>query len=51
MIEHMWHWILVSGSLVALVITLGVAVLIVCCLSCARCPLKEKDDLFKRGEV
>ena len=51
MFEHVWHSIVVSGSLVALVITLGVAVLIICCLSCARCPLKEKDDLFKRREV
>jgi hypothetical protein len=51
MTQNWMHWILVSGSLVALVVTIGVAVLLVCCLSCARCPLKEKDELFKRREV
>lgn len=49
--ETVWHWIVTSGSLVAMVVTLGVAVLVACCLSCARCPLQEKDDLFKRREV
>jgi hypothetical protein len=51
MTQSWLHWILVSGSLVALVVTIGVAILLVCCLSCARCPLKEKDELFKRREV
>jgi hypothetical protein len=51
MSQNWLHWILVSGSLVALVVTIGVAILLVCCLSCSHCPLKEKDDLFKRGEV
>ncbi len=42
------HWIVSSGSLLALVVTLGVAVLLVCCLGCAKCPNREKDDLFTR---
>jgi hypothetical protein len=40
-----------SGSLPALVVTAGVAVLLVCCLGCAKCPCREKDDLFRRHEV
>jgi len=51
MTANLWHWIVTSGSLVALVVTVGVAFLVVCCLSCARCPLRDKDDLFKRREV
>ena len=50
-IDNLWHWIVTSGSLVALVVTSGVALLVVCCLSCAHCPCQEKDDLFKRREV
>jgi hypothetical protein len=49
--DNLWHWIVTSGSLVALVVTVGVALLVVCCLSCAKCPCQEKDDLFKRREV
>lgn len=45
------HWLLVSGSLVALVVTAGVAVLLVCCLGCAKCPGREKDDIFSRHEI
>ena len=45
------HWLMTSGSLLALIVTLGVAVLLVCCLGCAKCPCREKDDIFSRHEV
>jgi hypothetical protein len=40
-----------SGSLLALVVTAGVAVLLVSCLGCAKCGCREKDDIFTRHEV
>jgi hypothetical protein len=40
-----------SGSLLALVVTVGVAVLLACCLGCAKCPCREKDEIFRRREV
>jgi hypothetical protein len=40
-----------SGSLLALVVTAGVAVLLVCCLGCAKCPCRDKDEMFRRREV
>ncbi len=45
------HWLMASGSLLALVVTAGVAVLLVCCLGCAKCPGREKDDIFTHHEV
>lgn len=45
------RWMTESGSLLALVVTAGVAVLLVCCLGCAKCPCREKDEIFKRHEV
>jgi hypothetical protein len=45
------HWLIASGSLLALIVTAGVAVLLVCCLGCAKCPGREKDDIFSRHEV
>jgi hypothetical protein len=45
------QWLTTSGSLLALIVTAGVAVLLVCCLGCSKCPCREKDDLFNRHEV
>ena len=45
------EWLMKSGSLLALVVTVGVAILLVCCLGCSRCPCRDKDDLFNRREV
>jgi hypothetical protein len=49
--HSLMQWLNTSGSLVALVVTAGVAVLLACCLGCAKCPCREKDDLFRRREV
>jgi hypothetical protein len=45
------QWLISSGSLLALIVTAGVAVLLVCCLGCAKCHGREKDDIFRRHEV
>ncbi len=45
------HWLGVNGNILAVLITVGVAVLLVCCLECSDCGCREKDDLFKRHEV
>jgi hypothetical protein len=45
------HWLMTSGSLLALVVTAGVAVLLVCCLGCSTCGCREKDEIFKHHGV
>lgn len=45
------HWFAAHETVLAVLITAGVAVLLVCCLQCSNCPCREKDDLFKRREV
>jgi hypothetical protein len=45
------HWLGVNGNILAVLVTVGVAVLLVCCLGCTNCSCREKDDLFKRREV
>ena len=45
------QWLTTSGSLIAVIVTVGVGVLLVCCLGCSKCPCREKDDLFSRREV
>lgn len=49
--HNLIQWLVTSGSLLALVVTAGVAVLLVCCLGCAKCPCREKDEIFRRREV
>jgi hypothetical protein len=49
--HNLFQWLVTSGSLLALVVTAGVAVLLVCCLGCAKCPCREKDEIFRRREV
>lgn len=45
------HWFVANANLIAILVTAGVAVLLVCCLECTKCPHREKDDLFKRHGV
>lgn len=47
----LFHWFEVNTSVLAVLVTLGVAVLLVCCLECSDCSHRDKDDLFKRHEV
>ena len=45
------HWFASYASVLAILDTLGVAVLLVCCLECTNCPSREKDDIFSRHEL
>jgi hypothetical protein len=45
------NWITTNGTLLAILVTVGVAVLLVCCLGCSNCPAREKDDLFRRHDA
>jgi hypothetical protein len=49
--SRMIHWLAANGSMLAVLITVGVAVLIACCLECSNCGCREKDNLFNRHEV
>jgi hypothetical protein len=45
------HWLVSNANVLAILVTIGVAVLLVCCLECTSCPCREKDELFRRHEV
>jgi hypothetical protein len=44
------HWLTANESILAVLVTVGVAVLLVCCLECTKCGSREKDDLFDHHE-
>jgi hypothetical protein len=43
-----FHWFATSESILALLVTLGVAVFLFCCLECTDCPPRDNDDIFRR---
>jgi hypothetical protein len=45
------YWFAINGGVLAVLVTVGVAVLLVCCLGCSECPSREKDDIFRRHEL
>jgi hypothetical protein len=44
-------WLGTNATVLAVLVTVGVAVLIVACLECSHCGKRDKDDLFNRHEV
>jgi hypothetical protein len=46
--HSLFHWFAVNTNALAIIVTIGVAVLLVCCLECSNCPSRDKDDLFRR---
>lgn len=49
--HNLIHWLTTNASILAVLVTVGVAVLLICCLECSHCPSREKDSLFNRHEV
>ena len=49
--QSLLHWFATNGNALAVVVTAGVAVLLICCLGCSNCPCRDKDDIFHRHEL
>ena len=49
--QHLGAWLTANESVLAVLVTVGVAVLLVCCLECTKCGCREKDDLFRRHDI
>jgi hypothetical protein len=49
--HNLTHWFSTNGSVIAVLVTVCVAVLLICCLGCSNCPSRDKDDLFRRHEL
>jgi hypothetical protein len=45
------HWLVANEIVLAILVTVGVAVLLVCCLGCSSCPRRDKDEIFRRRNV
>jgi len=40
------HWFAINANVLAAVVTIGVAVFLICCLGCSDSSRPDKDDLF-----
>ena len=49
--ESVASWFTDYENAVAVLVTVGVALLLVCCLECSDCPSRDKDDIFNRHTV
>jgi hypothetical protein len=47
----LFHWFEVNVNVLAVLVTVGVAVLLVCCLECSDCSDREDDDIFSHHEL
>jgi outer membrane biogenesis lipoprotein LolB len=44
------HGFVAIANFVAALVTIGIALLLACCVECTHCPKREKDDLFRRKD-
>ena len=49
--DSLFHWFAVNAGVLAVLVTVAVAILLLCCLECSNSSHPEKDDLFHRHEV
>jgi hypothetical protein len=45
------QWFEMNASVLAVLVTVGVAVLLVCCLGCSQCGCRDKDAFFRRRQL
>jgi hypothetical protein len=46
--QSLVQWFAAPANALALLVTLGAAFFLFCCLECSDCPSRDKDDLFRR---
>jgi len=49
--NSLMRWFATNSSVLAVLVTVGVAVLLVCCLECSNCSKRDKDEIFQRHEM
>ena len=47
----LFHWFEVNANVLAVLVTVGVAVLLVCCMECSDSSDREEDDIFRHHEM
>lgn len=45
------HWLVTYENAIAIIVTLAVALVVVCCLECSECPSRDDDDVFRHHSL
>jgi hypothetical protein len=45
--ERLIQWLVADGNAIAILVTLGMALLLICCLECSHCCCRDKDEIFR----
>jgi hypothetical protein len=45
------HWFAANENALAVIVTVGVAILLLCCMGCSQCACRDKDEIFRRRQV
>jgi hypothetical protein len=45
------QWLSVNEDVLAVLVTVAVAVFLVCCLECTNCSKRDKDEIFPRHDL
>jgi outer membrane biogenesis lipoprotein LolB len=45
------HGFAAIENLLAALVTIGIALLLACCVECSSCPEREKDDIFRHHQA
>ncbi len=49
--ESLIHWFAIDGNAISVMVTVCIAVLLVCCLECSECPNRDQDDIFRHHAI
>jgi hypothetical protein len=49
--ESLIHWFAIDGNAISVMVTVCIAVLLVCCLECSECPSRDQDDIFRHHAI
>lgn len=49
--HNLIHWFATYEDALAVLVTAGVALLLICCLECSNCSKRDKDEIFRRHTV
>jgi len=45
------EWFKIFDNALAVLVTVGVAVFLVCCVECTNCSCRDKDDFFRHRKI
>ncbi|MGA2834591.1 MAG: hypothetical protein ABSE55_16100 [Terracidiphilus sp.] len=45
------HWLVNYENAIAIIVTVAIALVVVCCLECSECPSRDEDDVFRHHSL